>query len=88
MRLNVMALAFAAGLTWGGALFLVSIAHWFWPEYGVEFLALAASVYPGYEPATNLMTLLIGTLYGLLDGAIGGAVLAWLYNLFAGRSTT
>jgi hypothetical protein len=27
----------------------------------------------------------MGTLYGLLDGTIGGAIFAWLYNLFVPR---
>ncbi len=86
MRLHVTALALAAGILWGGAVFLVSLAHWIWPDYGAAFLNLAASIYPGYEPDSTVGSVLIGTLYGLVDGAIGGAVFAWLYNLFAGHS--
>jgi hypothetical protein len=40
-------------------------------------------MYPGYEPGPGIGSVLTGTLYGLVDGAIGGAVFAWLYNLFA-----
>lgn len=40
------------------------------------------------KPAAETATLaigqvIIGTLWGLADGAIGGAVFAWLYNQFA-----
>jgi hypothetical protein len=28
----------------------------------------------------------VGTLYAVLDGAVGGALLAWLYNRFAGST--
>jgi hypothetical protein len=28
---------------------------------------------------------IVGTLYGLLDGAVGGYVAAWLYNRFSSQ---
>ncbi len=30
--------------------------------------------------------MIVVTLYGLVDAAIGGFILAWLYNLWARRS--
>ena len=45
-----------------------------------------ASVYPGYTATPSLGQVIIGTLYGMLDGAIVGAVFAWLYNTIAGSS--
>jgi hypothetical protein len=42
-----------------------------------------ASVYPGYHATRSLGDVIVGGLYGLVDGLIGGAVFAWLYNLFA-----
>ena len=36
-----------------------------------------------YSQAITVGQLILGTLYGLVDGAVGGAVIAWLYNLFA-----
>lgn len=83
MRLNVMALAVAAGLFWGGAILLVAAANLTWPGYGQAFLELTASIYPGYQPGTGIGSIITGTLYGLADGAIGGAIFAWLYNLLA-----
>ena len=40
-------------------------------------------VYPGYKATASLVQVIIGTLYGLLDGAIAGTIFAWLYNRFA-----
>jgi hypothetical protein len=30
-------------------------------------------------------SVVIGTIYALVDGVIGGAIFGWLYNLFAAR---
>ncbi len=81
MRLNVIALSVAAGLFWSVAILVVAIANLIWPDYGSAFLELAASIYPGYDPGTGIASVITGTLYGLVDGAIGGAIFAWLYNL-------
>lgn len=83
MRLNVTALAFTAGLFWGGAILIVAVANLIWPEYGGDFLELCAAIYPGYHQGTGIGSVVIGTLYGLVDGTIGGALFAWLYNLLA-----
>jgi hypothetical protein len=86
MKLNVRALAFAAALIWGIlAMLLTGLANLIWPSYGREFLQMMASVYPGYHATPSLAQVVIGTLYGLVDGAVCGVVFAWLYNLFAGR---
>ncbi len=81
MRLNVIALSVTAGLFWGVAILVVAIANLVWPGYGGAFLELAASIYPGYDPGTGIASVITGTFYGLVDGAIGGAIFAWLYNL-------
>ena len=39
-----------------------------------------ASVYLGYNATPSMGRVIIGTLYGLVDGAVVGAVFAWLYN--------
>jgi hypothetical protein len=83
MKLSVKALAIAFAIFWGAALFLIGIANLIWPGYGRGFLELMASVYPGYTVG-GFGSVIVATLYGLVDGAVSGAVLAWLYNLFAG----
>jgi len=85
MKLNVIALGLAAGLLWGGAVLVVALANLAWPDYGRTFLDLAASLYPGYHPG-GAGSAVVGALYGLVDGAIGGALFAWLYNLIAARN--
>lgn len=84
MQLSVKGLAWSMGLLWGGAMLLVGLFNLTFPSYGVAFLEWAASFYPGYHGAAGFGSVVVGTLYGLVDGAVGGALLAWLYNIFAG----
>lgn len=83
MRLSIIAFSLSAALLWGIAVLLVAIANRILPPYGGAFLQFVASLYPGYHPGAGLGSVVIGTLWGLVDGAIAGAVFAWLYNLFA-----
>jgi hypothetical protein len=85
MRLHATALSLTAGLIWGGAIFLVAGANLIWPNYGYAFLELTASIYPGYHLSSSIGSVIVGTLYGFVDGAIGGAVFAWIYNFLAHR---
>ena len=83
MKLNIKALALAVGIIWGAGMFFVGIINLSYPEYGALFLTVMSSIYPGYDPFTGISSVLIGTLYGFVDAGIGGALLAWLYNVFA-----
>ena len=83
MKLDIKGMAITLGLVWGAAVLLVGIANLIWPNYGQAFLELVASIYPGYTAGASVGQLIVGTFYGLVDGAVGGAVIAWLYNLFA-----
>lgn len=85
MRLDAKALAIAGALLTGGAVLFLGVLNRIVPGYGAAALDLAASVYPGYEATAGVGSILVGTLYGLIDGAIGGWLLAWLYNLAAGQ---
>jgi hypothetical protein len=82
MQLNVKAFALACAILWGLTVFLVT--WWMIMLEGVTGdPTWLGSVYLGYQisPSGSL----IGLAWGLLDGLIGGAVLAWLYNTLAGR---
>ncbi len=83
MRFNVIALSATVALFWGAAILAVASANLIWPTYGRAFLELAASIYPGYHPSPAIGSIITGTLYGLVDGAIAGAVFGWLYNLLS-----
>jgi len=85
MKFNVIAMASTVGLLWGGAVLIVALVNLSSPSYGRAFLELAASIYPGYHPESGFGSVITGTLYALVDGAGGGAVFAWLYNLLAQR---
>jgi len=56
-----------------------------WPDYGRAFLDCLGSVYPGFSENGTLMSIIGDTAYGLVDGAVAGALLAWLYNMVAAR---
>lgn len=81
MKLSVKGLALTAAVLWGGCILLVGILNLIWTGYGVAFLDMARSIYPGYATVGGVGGVVVGTLYGALDGAIGGALFGWLYNL-------
>lgn len=84
MRLSVRAMALAGALVWGGAILLVGLINHELPNYGLGFLQMMSSVYPGFHAFHTMLGVLIGTLDGIVDGAIAGMLFAWLYNKFAG----
>ena len=86
MKINITALALTAGLFWGASIFVVGSASVIWPGYGRAFLELAASIYPGYHPGPAIGSVITGTLYSMVDGAIAGAVFGWLYNSLSRRA--
>ena len=80
MKLNVKAFALACGLIWGIGLFLLTwwvIAF----EGATHEMTLIGHVYRGYN--ISAAGSFIGLIWGFVDGLIGGAVLAWLYNALA-----
>ena len=89
MKLDVKALALTGAIVWGGlALFLTGLANLIWPGYGQGFLDAVATLYPGYHATASFGQVIVGTLYGALDGAVVGAIFAWLYNRLIGRAKT
>jgi len=83
MKLSIKGLAVAFGILWALAVLIAGIANVIWPTYGVGFLTVIDSLYPGYQAGAGIASVVVGALYGLVDGAIGGAVFAWVYNLIA-----
>ena len=85
MKLNLRALTVSLAVLWGGSVFLVGLANLIWPGYAAAFLNLLASIYPGYHASGSFGDLIVGTLYAVLDGAVGGLTFGWLYNSLAGK---
>jgi hypothetical protein len=83
MKLSVKGLAITAAIIWGAAMLIMGGANMMFPGYATSFLEVIGSVYPGYQPGTGFSSVIIGSLYGVVDAGIGGAILAWLYNFFA-----
>ena len=86
MSLSIKALAITGAVFTGGSFLLVAVLNLIFPGYGVGFLELGASIYPGYQVAGGFGSVIVVTIYGLIDGAIAGALFAWLYNFVSGRS--
>ncbi len=78
--LSVKNFALTCGLMWGGGLCVISIIQFISPSYGVAFLDVMESVYPGYQGMEGAVGAMVILLYGLLDGVVAGGIFAWLYN--------
>ena len=85
MKLNVRAFAFTCAILWGLAMFLMTwwviIFEGAWGDP-----TILAHVYRGYSMSP--LGSVIGLLWGLVDGFIGGLVFAWLYNLLVPKKST
>ena len=89
MKLDVKTVAGVLALSWGIlGMFLTGLVNLIWPGYGQAFLEVMASLYPGYRATASLGQVIVGTVYGVLDGAVAGVVFAWLYNFCASRLGT
>jgi hypothetical protein len=86
MKLSIKGLALASGILWGAAMLGMGLANLIWSGYGQQFLQTMASVYFGYHATRSIAEVIVGTLYGFVDGLVGGAVFAWLYNQFVKSS--
>jgi len=84
-RLSVKALAVAGAVLFGGSVFLVALGNLGLAGYGRAVLDLAASIYPGYHGPAGVGSAVVVGLYAALDGAIGGALLALIYNAVVHR---
>ena len=82
MKLSIKGLALAAAILWGAAVLLVGIANMIFPGYGMNFLEVIGSVYPGYQPGTGIASVIIGAIYAVVDAVVAAAIFAWLYNFF------
>ena len=85
MKLSVKSLIIAGALFKALSFLLISILNVIWRPYGGAYLAMMSSLYPYYDPTAVPASMLLGTLYALISGAVAGALFGWLYNFFAER---
>ncbi len=80
MKLDVKAMAITLGLIWGVTLF--GMTWWVIAFEGATFEPTPLGrIYRGYS--ISPMGSVIGLIWALPDGFIGGALIAWIYNFFA-----
>ena len=80
MRFNILAFAITCALVWGVGLFVLT--WWIIAFDGSSpDPTFIGKVYRGYviTPVGSL----IGLAWGVVDGFVGGAIFAWLYNVLA-----
>lgn len=85
MEISAKAFALTAALFLGGSTCFIGCLNLMNPAYGSEYLSAISSVYPGFEHTRTIGSVVIGTLYGLIDGAFAGFLFAWVYNTIARR---
>ena len=82
MKLNVKAFALTCGLVWGLSVFFLT--WWIIALDGATGeITFIGRLYRGYS--ISPMGSIVGLIWALIDGLIGGAIFAWLYNLIALR---
>ena len=83
MKLNVKAFALTLALIWGLGVFCMTwwIILFEGPDSGPNILT---QIYRGYS--VTPVGSLIGLVWGTMDGLIGGACIAWVYNSIASKS--
>ena len=82
MKLNVKAFSLAFGLIWGLGLFCLT--WWIIAFDGATGeTTIIGQVYRGFN--ISPMGSLIGLVWAFVDGAVGGAIFAWLYNFIISR---
>jgi hypothetical protein len=80
MKLNVKAFALTGGILWGGAVCFATI--WLLIRgYDGSLIRQLDHFYIGYS--YSILGAFVGLLWGFIDGAVGGALFAWLYNKLA-----
>ena len=84
MKLSPQAMALTCGILLGGSILLVGVARLLAPGYGEDYLEVFAAIYPGFGEEGGFVNILIGTVWGFVDGLILGFLVAWLYNRFSG----
>jgi len=80
LMLDAKAVGFSCALLWGGAQLVMGILATY-VGYGVAFVNLVSSIYPG--DGLGPVGIVLGTVFGLIDGFLGGYIFALLYNRLA-----
>jgi len=83
LKLSLRAMIIAGALFKAAGFLFVSLMNLGFRPYGGAYLALLTSIYPGYDPVSGPLGILVGTFYSLIAGALAGLLFGWSYNFFA-----
>lgn len=83
-RLSVKGMALSIGLLWGVGNLIIGFAAM--SGWAVSYVEVVGSAYLGFEP--SVVGAFIGFGWAFVDGFIGGAIFAWLYNKFSGAKAS
>ena len=86
LKLSLRSMIIAGALFKAAGFLFVSLMNLVFRPYGGAYLALLTSIYPGYDPVSGPLGILLGTFYSLIAGALAGLLFGWIYNFFAPRS--
>lgn len=80
MKLSVKALALTSGILWGASVCLATL--WLlMMGYDGRLISQLDHFYLGYT--FSAVGAFVGLVWGFVDGAVCGAIFAWLYNKLA-----
>ena len=82
-KLSVKGLAVGLGTSWAICVLLAGWASMF--GWCTKFVDVMSSVYIGYTP--TFFGGIIGGVWGFFDGAIGGLIIAVVYNMVVENSS-
>ncbi len=77
-KLNAKALALTLGIVWSLGILSISLLALLSQDYLHNISDFFASVYLGYD--LSAIGIIIGMVWAFIDAAIGGFIIAWLYN--------
>lgn len=83
MKFEVIRFGCAVASIWGLFVLGVGTANLLFPAYGVEFMKVIGSIYPGYHFGEwGFGGVIVATLYAILDAWVIGVIFALIYNKF------
>jgi hypothetical protein len=87
MQMRRKAMMGASAILLGACMLMVGLLNLRFPSYGGDFLRIMSSVYPGFHDSRTIGQVMLGTIYGVLDGAILGYIFSSLYRWVGGLNT-
>jgi predicted ABC-type sugar transport system permease subunit len=86
MKLSIKGMLIAGAMFEAIIFLFISLMNLVLRPYGGAYLAILSSLYPGYDPVSVPIGMIVGTLYSLFVGALAGLLFGYLYNFFAART--